>query len=260
MIQAFLLERGRTFVYASNFDLRCLRALFNFGIKKRWILTNPTQSISFLPVEKKVKYIPPKENVLRVIITAAPDTQDYLWTIIYTMGRISEINRLTWKDVNFDDRYIVLHTRKKKGGHLTPRKVPMPQKLYEILYRKYSNRDKNKPWVFWHIYTSRKTGERVEGPYKDRKRIMKTLCQKAGVRYFRYHALRHLGASILDHNNENIGSIQRILGHESRSTTEIYLHSIGGAERDAMEAFESVWAGYDEKIHTQIHTQATNEG
>jgi len=69
---------------------------------------------------------------------------------------------------------------------------------------------------------------------------MKSLCKKAGVRYFRFHALRHLGASILDKNNVNIGTIQRILGHENRTTTEIYLHSIGEAEREAMRVYEQV--------------------
>lgn len=58
------------------------------------------------------------------------------------------------------------------------------------------------------------------------------------MRYFRFPALRHFGASVMERANVPIGSIQRILGHENRTTTEIYLHSIGNAEREAMEAFE----------------------
>ena len=42
----------------------------------------------------------------------------------------------------------------------------------------------------------------------------------------------------MDGNNVPIGAIQRILGHENRRTTEIYLHSIGDQERDAMAVFE----------------------
>jgi len=58
------------------------------------------------------------------------------------------------------------------------------------------------------------------------------------VRYFRFQALRYFGAAVMERANVPIGSIQRILGHQSRSTTKIYLGSIGNAEPDAMEAFE----------------------
>ncbi len=114
----------------------------------------------------------------------------------------------------------------------------MTQKLYEILVRRYENRDPDKPWVFWHRYWSRKHGRFVEGPYGDRKKLMKRLCKKAGVRYFRFHPIRHSGASIMDGNGVPLGAIQRILGHENRRTTEIYLHSMGDSEREAMRVFE----------------------
>jgi integrase len=69
---------------------------------------NPTHGIEFFPVEKRVKYVPPKEDVLRVILAADSDTQDYLWTIVLTMGRMSEINRLKWDDVDFIKRTVIL--------------------------------------------------------------------------------------------------------------------------------------------------------
>ena len=153
--------------------------------------------------------------------------------------------------MDFEEQSVTLYTRKKSGGHLTPRKVSMTNKLYQILLHRYQHRDKNKPWVFWHRYWSRKEGKFVEGPYKDRKKVMRSLCKKAGVEYFRYHALRHLGASILDNANVNIGSIQRILGHENRTTTEIYLHSIGESEREAMRIFEQA----EKNSHTDSHTE-----
>jgi integrase len=250
-IQSFVIKRSRVSAYTANHELRCLRAMFNFGINRKWIPANPTQGIPFLPVEKRMKYVPSKEDVLRVIMVADPDTQDYLWTIKETMGRVSEINRLTWADINFEDKSVILYTRKKKGGHLTPRKVPMTNRLLQVLCHRFEHRDRKRDSVFWHRYWDRKKKEWVEGSYQDRKKIMKTLCKKAGVRYFRYHALRHFGASILDNANVNIGSIQRILGHENRTTTEIYLHSIGESEREAMKIYEEL----TEKSHTESHIE-----
>lgn len=85
---------------------------------------------------------------------------------------------------------------------------------------------------------------------------MGTLCRKVGVRYFRFHALRHFGASVMERANVPIGSIQRILGHENRTTTEIYLHSLGNAEWEAMAAFEQATQdGFPAEILTQSLTQ-----
>lgn len=255
MIEKFLLKRKRTTSgCTANQELRNLRALFNFGLnpKRKWINNNPTTGIEFFPVEKRIKYVPPKEDVFRVILAADKDTQDYLWTIFHTMGRVSEINRLTWQDINFEERYVILYTRKKKGGHLTPRKVPMTDRLYDVLSHRFKHRNKRKPWVFWHRYWSKKISDWVEGPFIDRKRLMNNLCKKAGVKYFRYHALRHCGASLLDNANVPIGSIQRFLGHENRLTTEIYLHSIGNSERDAI-------ALLDMEFERKVSHQSTHQ-
>jgi integrase len=57
---------------------------------------------------------------------------------------------------------------------------------------------------------------------------------------------------MLDQARVPISSIQQILGHENRSTTEIYLHSIGEAEREAMTVF-------DREIVKNSHTESPTE-
>jgi integrase len=250
MIDSFLKQRKKVSPETANKEIRYLKAAFNWGIKEERISTNPVKGIEFFPEGNKPKYLPPADDIDKVISVASKEQRDYLLTMRETMGRSIEINRLQWRDVFFTERYVVLYTRKKKGGHLQPRKIPMTQQLYDLLLDRYENRDKDKPWVFWHRYWSQKAGTFVEGPYRDRKRFMKTLCRKAGIKYFRFHAIRHSGASILDINNISISSIQRILGHENRTTTEIYLHSVGESEREAMDAFERA----REKPHTKSHT------
>lgn len=249
IVEHFVLDRSRVSPFTANKEIRYLRATFNFGRKRKLIKINPLDGIDFLPVEKHIKYVPPVDDIDKVIAEADTDVGDYLWTIRETMARVSEINRLTWDDVDLRAKTVILYTRKKKGGHLTPRSIPMTLKLYGILFRKYQERDKTKPWVFWHRYWSAKDNEWKDGPFNDRKNFMKTLCKKAGVKYFRFHALRHAGASIMENNNVSIGTIQRILGHENRSTTEIYLHSIGENERLAMLTYEQA----RQKSHTDSH-------
>jgi len=254
-VQRFILKRSRVSAYTANKELRSLRSLFNFGKKQSWITVDPSAGIESLPVEKKVKYIPPLEDIFKVIAVAEPDTQDYLWTIRETMARVSEVNRLTWDDVNLEEQCLLLYTRKKRGGHLTPRKVPMTERLYKLLSRRYAGREPRMPWVFWHTYVSKKTGKRCEGPYARRKRLMKGLCEKADVRCFQFHALRHSGASVMDSLGVPIGSIQRILGHEHRTTTEMYLQSLGESERQAMAMFEEA----SRNSHTDSHTAVVSK-
>lgn len=54
----------------------------------------------------------------------------------------------------------------------------------------------------------------------------------------------------MDGNNVLLGAIQRIPGHENRKTPEIYLHSIGDLECEAIGVFERA----RENSHTESHT------
>ncbi|MBP8697598.1 MAG: tyrosine-type recombinase/integrase [Syntrophorhabdaceae bacterium] len=252
MVEEFLVKRSTTSVFAANKDLRHLRATFNFGKKRKVISIDPTAGIDFFPIEKKIRYIPSVKDINKVISFAAPDVRDYLWVIRDTMARVDEINRLTWDDVFFEGKggHVVLYTRKKRGGNLTPRKIPMTKRLYEILARRFASRDVAFPWVFCNVYVDWKSKETKIGPYRYRKTLLNTLCTKAKVRRFGYHALRHSGASIMASQNVPIGVIQNILGHENRTTTEIYLHSIGNTEKEAIRAYEEATTN----PHTESHT------
>jgi integrase len=258
-IQQFILKRTMVSNHTANKNLRYLRATFNFGIKQGIVIANPTNGIEKLPVEEHPVYVPPKEDVTAVLLAADPDTQDYLVCIRETLARMSEVNNLLWEDVDFARNTVTLYTRKKRGGHRKGRRIEMTGRLRALLERRHKGKASDKPWVFWHRYWSSKAGEWTEGPYIERKRIMRTLCERAGVRYFRFHALRHCGASVLDQSRRvSIGTIQRILGHENRRTTERYLHTLSREESEAMEIFEQEWTDCDEVTHKVTHKK--NQG
>lgn len=238
MVEDFLLERAKVSSNAANKDLRYLKAVFGWGIEMGWLQNNPCARLKRMPEAEKRKYIPSLEDVWKVTLAADPEVQDYLWCIICTLGRMGEINQLTWDDVNFDERYVVLYTRKKKGGDRRGRKIKMADRLYQILSRRYRDRDKEKSWVFWQRWWDNKTGEIKEGVFINRSKIMKTLCKKAGVKYFRFHALRHFGASLLTNEGVPLSKTQGILGHEKVTTTAIYIKGITGPESDAIDTLE----------------------
>jgi integrase len=145
MVERFMLEHNKVSAFTANKEIRYLKATFNFGKKKGWIDNNPIVELSFLSMAKRTKYVPAPEGIDTLIVLADPEVQDYLRPLRDTMGRVSEVNLLVWDDVILEQRYVVLYSRKKRGGHLTPRKVPMTRKVFGILSRRFSDRDKTRP-------------------------------------------------------------------------------------------------------------------
>jgi integrase len=139
---------------------------------------------------------------------------------------VDEIMRLRWDDVNFTERTIRLWTRKRKDGSWQHDLLPINDTLYEVLWPLWKKR-LHPEWVF----PNAKTNDR----YYDRRRIMRTICKRAGVRHFGYHAIRHYVASLLaDREKVSTPPISRILRHKSIRTTELYLQLIDDSLRDTM--------------------------
>lgn len=67
---------------------------------------------------------------------------------------------------------------------------------------------------------------------------MGNLCERAKVKPFGFHAIRHLTASTLYNLGCVIADIQSVLRHQSATTTAKYIKSLGReAVRPALEAF-----------------------
>jgi integrase len=175
----------------------------------------------------------------KIMLAAGPD-RPLLLTIYHTMARVDEILRLRWEDVNFQERTVRLWTRKRRDGSWAWDKVPMNQVLYDNLQQLWRKRTQEE-WVFLNP----KTGAR----YKHRPKLMRTVCRRAGVRRFGFHAIRHYVASYLaDKQKFSVTQVSRLLRHQSKATTERYLQVIDPQLRDVMASLE-------EKSHTDSHTE-----
>ena len=66
---------------------------------------------------------------------------------------------------------------------------------------------------------------------------MAWICKRAGVRKFSFHAIRHFVACHLeDSGKASLKDIQRLLGHQHFTTTEIYLKSLRSDLEHLVEA------------------------
>ena len=126
----------------ANRHLTAIKATFSLAVKDGYLDRNPCLGIPKFPVTKAVKYIPPKEDITRTMLQAKPLDRAYLVVVWRTMARVGEVNRLTWEDVNFEERKVRLWTRKKKGGHLTPRLVHINDRVYSALKYAWEHREK----------------------------------------------------------------------------------------------------------------------
>jgi integrase len=236
-----------------------LSALFNW-VKKIYsfqfpFFVNPCtgiESMTHVPAEKS---IPTEKDVLGIIAASKPgDEQDIILTCLHTLGRIDEVLRLRWhEDVNFDKRYVVLWTRKRKNGAYEPDALPMNQTLYDVLFRRWKAR-KQGTWVFFNA----QTGDR----YYHRPKMMAAICQRAGIKpigvtkrkisrgkkkdqyqevpvYYGFHSLRHFMASyLMDEEKVSLKTVSGLLRHKNVRTTEIYLHSVDSSQEAAANKME----------------------
>jgi integrase len=214
-----------------------LCALFTWAYRRRILNENPCHFLERMPEFRFQRQIPTPEEMSEIMMAAGPE-RPLLLVLYHTMARVDEILRLRWEDVNFQERTVRLWTRKRRDGSWAWDKVPMNQVLYETLQQLWQKRSQNE-WGFLNL----NTGTR----HKHRPKLMRTVCHRAGVRQFGFHAIRHYVASYLaDRQKFSITQVSRLLRHQGKASTERYLQVIDPQLRDVMASLE-------EKSHMDSH-------
>jgi integrase len=220
---ADLASRGKS-RYDVNKALVALQATWNapWGRRRgpREYPNNPFAWIDRFPIEKKAKYIPSVSEAQKVLDAAFGLGKTYLRMMAETGARPSEARTLKWQDVG--DGHVILYTRKKKGGDLTPRRIPISEGLARILrgFRFFNPSD---------IYVFQQDHKPEPRVHRWAQNIQIQACKNVGARFFPLHSWRHFHASKLaDDGQLSLPQIQRRLGHESATTTDRYLHEIKG--------------------------------
>lgn len=220
--------------YSTNKDRKNLSAAWEWG--RKYIdgfpndTGNPFQAVSKFSEIRQPRYVPPIEDLDVVLGVAEGQDHVMLTACLHLAARRGELFQLLWEDVDFTSDRVCLTTRKTRSRSTKRVWLPMSSELRSGLMWWWENR----PHKSGHVFLASKTGE----PLKNRQHFMKRICIKADVKPFGFHAIRHMAAGYLYKIGKPLSLIQRILRHESPSTTERYLKNLGFIAEDLGDAVE----------------------
>lgn len=173
--------------YDVNHQLRTLRLLLNFAVEQGWIQSNPFARVRLLDVEaEQPRERPERPGELDRLLAACTGKRTPLkyWIIvaIETAARVSEIGRIEWRDVLWEERLIRLRVGTTKTQR--ERYVPLTDWLDWNLRA-------------WHEYCeqserfSTHPEAKIFGGVISNKTAWNSACRAAGLEDLRRQDLRH---------------------------------------------------------------------
>ena len=203
-----------------------VRSFYHFLVLSDVLETNPTELLEFpkkpqhLPDVLSVDEIDAIESVIDLSQPEGQRNKAIIETLFSCGLRVSELVNLKISNLFFDDQFI-----KVEGKGSKQRLVPISEKAIRELNLYFLDRNllpilpEYQDFVF--------VSHRRKKPLT---RVMvflmiKDLVAKAGIKKtVSPHTFRHSFATHLVERGANLRGVQAMLGHESISTTEIYLH------------------------------------
>lgn len=170
--------------------------------------------IEYPKANKKLPIVLSVEEIQRMFNVCENTKHKVILSLLYSAGlRVSELINLKW--INIDRSRMIINIVAAKGNKdrqvmLAPILIPLLEKYYkEYKSKEYVLNGQNSLQ-----YSDRSVGE-----------VMKQLAEKAGIKKRVYtHLLRHCSFTHLLENGTDISIIQKLAGHSSPKTTQIYTH------------------------------------
>ena len=216
--------------------LSALREFYKFLYSEKIIDDNPTANILSPKQEKPLPKFLTEEEIKLLISVAESDLSFSgrrliaMLKLMYACGlRVSELVSLPERCINFEKKQLIVFGKGSKE-----RIVPVADAAaksvmeYAEFREKYLN-GKKSSWLFPSVHA--KDGHITRDAFF---KNIKNLAVKAGISPAKIspHVLRHSFATHLLNHKVDLRSVQKMLGHEDISTTEIYTHIISKKLRD----------------------------
>jgi integrase len=152
--------------------------------------------------------------------------------------RRNSILSLEWRDVNFEDRTILVRADTSKSGkHYY---APMNKVVFDTLCRWKNQAKYISPGSL--VFPSPQTGKKMG----DCRTSWESLMKRAQINDFRWHDMRHDFASHLVMEGVDLNTVRELLGHADMKMTLRYAHLAPEAKMRAVELLEK---NYSQKRH-----------
>lgn len=180
-----------------------------------WMQENPILKIRKLPEPRgRVRYLNDEERE-RLLQACKESQSPFLYILVVlaisTGARKMEISSLTWNDIDLNRGMIFLHDT-KNGDR---RSLPLVGISKDLMKSHHKNRNQNTNLVF--------PAKNLIDPI-DIRTPFETALQRAEIKDFKWHDLRHSCASYLAMNGATLAEIAGVLGHKTLSMVKRYSH------------------------------------
>jgi len=203
---------------ARNKDLDRLQAAWKWAVKRHGFpFRSPFACFDEYPEIRKVKYVPPMRDILKVIEASSGEERFILLLSLATAARRVELFRIqVGTDLIFEDNIVVLTTEKTNGKGQRRDRMKIPAELSTAL-REYIEANKITGSLFKYSCPER-------GNWDD---WFKAFCLSQDIKPFTIHGIRHRIATDLIKQRVALTDVQALLRHTRATTTDGYIHAIG---------------------------------
>lgn len=219
-----MMDSGNT-ATSVNRRLSALRSLYRYALSRGYVSHDPSHT---LRGPKRGKPLPQflregeMDRLLDDVEWGSTFKDVRTRTIIITLYaaglRRSELIGLNDASVDFHNRQLRVHGKRDKQ-----RLVPFGDEMEQALRDYIALRDKTTPRLDDALFVE-EDGTRITSDHVYRS-VRRALSTVSTLKKRSPHVLRHTFATAMLNNGADLESVQRLLGHERLSTTEIYTHT-----------------------------------
>ncbi len=196
-----------------------LNTFFDYLVKVGRLTLNPAKGINIPKFEKSIPHVLSIDDLFRLLDSIKTDTwlekrNLAIFETFYSTGaRVSEIEGLNYKDVDFNSRMIIVTGKGSKQ-----RIIPIGTRALDAIKQYRAGFPEEFIPLFLNKNHTRLSSRSI-------RRILEKLVIECGLNVpVTPHTLRHSFATHMLDSGADLRGIQEILGHASLSTTQVYTH------------------------------------